>query len=124
MFREIGKRAKKAGQPPGTLLYNGDKKVTTPSIRIINYKDDAFYEKEDTDLDINFLLEHSSGVTWVNVEGLQNIELIKKVADHYQLHSLTIEDILNNDQRPKVEEFDGYLYITAKMIKWSTKTKT
>jgi magnesium transporter len=123
MFREVRKRARKAGQPPGTLVYTGDRKVTIPTITIINYNADAFHEQKGTDLDTDFLSENKTGTTWINVEGLQDIELIKKIADHYQLHPLTIEDILNNDQRPKVEEFENYIYITTKMLKWSGKTK-
>lgn len=123
MFREIHKRAKKAGQPPGSFIYTGDKKVTTPTVTIFNYTENNFREKKDTHLDTEFLLENHSGVTWINVEGLQDIDIIKKLAEFYQLHPLTIEDILNNDQRPKVEEFENYIYITTKMLKWSGKTK-
>jgi len=123
MFREVHRRAKKAGQPPGTFIYTGNKKITTPTISIFNYNGNNFREKKDTHLDTDFLLENQAGTTWINVEGLHDIELIKKLAEFYQLHPLTIEDILNNDQRPKVEEFEGYIYITTKMIKWSTKTK-
>jgi len=122
MFREIHKRTKKIGQPPGTLIYTGSKKFTIPSITFFNYNADHFHEKKDTDFDAEFLLKNKSGVTWINVEGLHDIELIKKIAEFYQLHPLTIEDILNNGQRPKVEEFKDYIYISTKMIKWSAKT--
>lgn len=123
IFPDIHKRAKKAGQPPGTLVYTGNAKVPTPTISIINYSSDQFNEKTSTTLDINFLNQNKSGVTWVNIEGLQNVALIKELAEYYQLHMLTIEDILNNEQRSKVEEFDHYLFITMKMLLWSTKTK-
>jgi magnesium transporter len=123
IFPDLHKRAKKAGQPPGTLIYTGNAKVATPSITILNYDSDSFNEKTNTNLDIDFLNQHKSGVTWVNVEGLQNVKLIKELAEYYQLHLLTIEDILNNEQRSKVEEFDNYIFITMKMLLWVPKTK-
>jgi magnesium transporter len=124
MFPEVRKRAKKAGQPPGTYIYTGENKVVTPEICMVVYSVDQFSEKTDTKLDVEFLQTAKPGVTWINIEGLQNIDLIKQVAEYYQLHPLTVEDILNNEQRPKLEEFDGYLFMAMKMLLWIPKTKT
>lgn len=123
MFSEVRKRVKKAGQPPGSFVYTGEKKVLTPKLSIVNYTTDNFSEITDTKLNTEFLKEHQQGVTWINVKGLQNIEMIQQIADYYRLHPLTVEDILNNEQRPKVEEFDGYLFIILKILIWSPKSK-
>ena len=54
-------------------------------------------------------------VNWINVDGQDNLENLEKLQSHFALHSLLIEDVLN-DQRPKSEEFDNYLFFTLKML--------
>ncbi len=54
-------------------------------------------------------------VNWINVDGLANPEILEKLQVHFGLHSLLVEDVLN-DQRPKSEEFDNYLFFTLKML--------
>jgi magnesium transporter len=54
-------------------------------------------------------------VNWVNLDGLNNQDIIEKLQAHFNLHSLLVEDLLS-DQRPKVEEYEGYLFFTMKML--------
>ena len=54
-------------------------------------------------------------VNWVNLDGLSNTAIIEKLQTHFSLHSLLVEDILN-DQRPKAEEYEDYLFVTLKML--------
>ena len=56
----------------------------------------------------------STTVTWINVDGIEDIEVIKDLGDCFGIHSLSLEDILNTDHRPKLEEFDNYVYIVLK----------
>ncbi|MDR3336030.1 MAG: magnesium/cobalt transporter CorA [Treponema sp.] len=60
--------------------------------------------------------KNPAGITWINVDGLDNFEAIHRLAEVYNIHALTVEDILNTEQRPKVEEFDHYLFISFKAI--------
>lgn len=57
----------------------------------------------------------SDRVNWINLDGLSNLECLEKLQSHFSLHALLIDDILN-DQRPKSEEFDKYLFFTLKML--------
>jgi magnesium transporter len=57
------------------------------------------------------------GTSWINVDGLNDTELIRRLAEIYAIHPLTVEDIQNTEQRPKVEEFDNYLFISLKAIR-------
>jgi magnesium transporter len=59
---------------------------------------------------------NSAGITWINVECLDQVEFIQHLGGAYKIHPLTVEDILDSDQRPKVEEFDDYLFITLKAV--------
>jgi magnesium transporter len=54
-------------------------------------------------------------VNWVNLDGLTNTSIIEKLQSHFCLHSLLVEDVLN-DQRPKSEEYEDYLFLTLKML--------
>lgn len=75
----------------------------------------AWMNKADT---VAGLLSHKNpaGITWINVECLDQIQHIQSLADIYRVHPLTVEDILDAAQRPKVEEFDDYLFITLKAV--------
>lgn len=124
MFGELRKRVKKAGQPPGTATYTGKKKAAETHLTVLTYSEHDFHEFYGKTLEEVLPSTKEPGVTWIHVEGLQNIALIEQLAKTYNIHPLTVEDILNVDQRPKVEEFEGYLFITLKMLMWNEKRRT
>lgn len=122
MFREIRKHARKAGQPPGTLLYTGKEKIAVPKITVTTYNEENFHEVTGDSLEECIPSDFGQHNLWINVDGLQDIKLIESVAAKYHLHPLTMEDILNVQQRAKIEEFSGYLFITLKILQYSKKT--
>jgi magnesium transporter len=64
--------------------------------------------------------KNPGGVTWIAVDGTGEAAAIHALADMYKIHALTVEDILNTEQRPKVEEFENYVFICLKAIKLDT----
>ncbi|MEJ2666493.1 MAG: magnesium/cobalt transporter CorA, partial [Deinococcales bacterium] len=56
------------------------------------------------------------GVRWLNVNGVHRAELVERIGTALELHPLTMEDIVSLGQRPKVEDYDRYLYITLRML--------
>jgi magnesium transporter len=58
-----------------------------------------------------------AGITWINIEGLDDSAPILQLADCYHIHPLTVEDILDTEQRPKAEEFEKYIFISVKALK-------
>lgn len=112
-------RAKKkaAGLPPGTPVYTGnivhDEKVT---INLIDYKGHLINEKVITDPSECSLYTQQDTISWIDVEGIHDVALIQKISNSISLHPLVLEDILNVDQRAKMEEYDGYIYIVLKMF--------
>lgn len=121
MFSEVHKRVKKAGQPPGTPIYTGTPTSKPPLITVITYNASEASEKTGHNLESCLLERKTDCITWVNIEGLQNLALIEEVAKEFHLHPLTVEDILNVEQRPKVEEFEGYIFVTLKVLLWNAK---
>jgi len=110
------KRSKKAGFPPGTLVHIGEKKTEEPKITIIDYDETHFEEREIKTIEECFVYKEKPTVTWINVDGLHQIEILEKLGDGFGLHPLVLEDILNTDQRPKMEDYGEYLYIVLKML--------
>lgn len=116
MPRIIKQRSKKAGLPPGTLVHIGERKAEEVKISIMNYDEASFQEKEVSAIEECFIFKDKPTVTWVNVEGIHQPEIIQKLGDCYGFHPLAMEDILNTDQRPKMEDYGDYLYIVLKML--------
>jgi magnesium transporter len=116
MRKLLKKRSGKAGLSPGSLVHIGEERQAAPRTEVITYD----LERLDTtypDLEMECLLLPLEGVvTWVNVEGIGRLELIKKLGDCYGIHPLVLEDIANTDQRPKAEEYDKYLFVVLKML--------
>ena len=95
---------------PGTVLYTGKKENVVTTLEIIDYSKEH-YEKVDTErIEDAFQFKGTDHVTWININGLSNTHNIETLGEHYQLHPLIQEDIVTTNQRPKMDEFDDYLY--------------
>jgi len=116
MAKLIKKRSKKAGLPPGTLVHIGEKGVGEPKVTLIDYDEANFEEREVKAAEECFPFKEKPTVTWINVEGVHQIEVIEKLGHCFELHPLVLEDILNTDQRPKMEVYGDYIYIVLKML--------
>ncbi len=117
--------SKKIGMPPGSLIYVGKadndvSQLAKPTISLIEYDATDFVERmlsfdDLARLNVN---ERSNKKFWLNIHGVHDAALIKQVGDLFHLHPLVQEDILNTDQRPKVDEFDDYLFLEARSFKY------
>jgi len=103
MAKLTKKRSKKIGLPPGALIHIGEGKAAVPRITIIDYDEIRFEEKEVRSVEECFPFRDKPTVTWINVDGVHQIEIIEKLGHCFGLHPLVMEDILNTDQRPKME---------------------
>ncbi|AOW21830.1 magnesium/cobalt transporter CorA [Urechidicola croceus] len=117
------KTSRKSGLPPGALIHVGSKKVDHVKVSVIDYNEDIYSEKICEQPSDCFEFKDSETVSWINIDGLHDTEVIAKIGNHFDLHSLTIEDVLNTNHRPKIEEFQNHIFITLKMLGIS-KNKT
>ena len=122
MPKPIKKRSKKAGLPPGTLVHIGEKKAETPKITIMDYDEAHFQEKETKTIEECLLFKDKPTVTWINIDGLHQVEILERLGECYGLHPLVLEDILNTDQRPKMEDYGEYLFIVLRMLNYNDKS--
>lgn len=114
----VVKRGGKLGAPPGTLLHIGRHRPASAAIQLISYGPDELVESDVSDLDRHEPLTRTGHISWVNVDSVADPAVVESLGRHYQLHPLVMEDILNTDQRPKVEEYPGYLYIVLRMLQF------
>ena len=122
MPKPIKKRSKKAGLPPGTLVHIGEKKAETSKITIMDYDEAHFQEKETKTIEECLLFKDKPTVTWINIDGLHQVEILERLGECYGLHPLVLEDILNTDQRPKMEDYGEYLFIVLRMLNYNDKS--
>jgi magnesium transporter len=110
---------KKVGQSPGTLHHVGVKKADKATLSLIRYNPDAVDETVlKPPYDFNALPEFP-GVHWLTLCGLHDISALEAVGNHQGLHPLVLEDILNTLHRPKLEEFDDYIFVVLKLLRFN-----
>ena len=121
MPRFVFNRSKKLGKPPGTLIFIGDQKTQSQEINLIEYNGKTLNEAKDTQFDSiknKIILETDDLTNWIDIIGLHGVENVEKIGSLFDLHPLTLEDILNTDQRPKFEEYQNYIFIVIKIISY------
>jgi magnesium transporter len=120
--RLIRRRKNKVGLPPGTPVFVGEKKAESTRITLLDYDEARFEEKAIQTVEDCFPCKDSPTVSWINVDGVHDVDLIGKLADKFEIHPLTLEDIVNTQQRPKFEDYDKYLYFVLKMLIYDDAT--
>lgn len=112
----VKKRSTKTGLPPGVLIHIGEKKVELAKINILDYDENQFEEKEARTIGECFPFKDKPTITWMNIDGLHQVDIIEKIGKNFDFHPLLLEDILNTEQRPKIEDFETHIYIVLKML--------
>ncbi|MFC1592852.1 magnesium/cobalt transporter CorA [Candidatus Omnitrophota bacterium] len=114
MTKVIKKKAKKSSTRQ--LLNKTEKKGGKAKIRIIDYNEVQFQEREAASAEDCFSFKDTSTVTWINIDGIDEVDVIEKIGNHFNWHPLLLEDILKTEQRPKIEDFGNYIFIILKMF--------
>ena len=116
MNDNLNDSAKTYGLPPGTLVHVGQRETGKVKISVMDYDEANIKERLLDSPEEAFPFFKSPTVTWINVDGIHNLEIIEKMGKHFGLHPLTLEDIVFTNQRAKFESFDNYIYILLKMV--------
>jgi len=115
--RSKGKsRSAKAGLPPGALIHIGKQREEAVSIDLIEFSEAEVRETFVKDFSGLHLCTEPGVVSWVNVNGIHDPEVIRNVGEVFGIHTLVLEDVLNTDHRPKVEPFEDHVFFTMKMM--------
>ena len=113
---QVGKRYHKPGTAPGTLRAPEARVAGPVQVTVIDYGPEHFEEKRIARIEDVFPYRDSPTVTWINVEGLQDVGLIEKLGRHFGFHPLALEDVLNCGQRPKIEDYGSYHFLVMKSL--------
>ncbi len=111
----VQKRSKKTGLSPGTLIHIGEQRTETVSVTLFNYAGTQCEEQVVTDVTA-LRLPADETVTWVNVGGVHKVDVLEAFGKCFGLHPLLLEDIANTDQRPKLDDYETYLFLVMKML--------
>ena len=115
--QSVRKRSQKVGLPPGTLVYIGDQTDETFEITTVTYNEQDYHETVNTLFkECPVISQDASTVTWINVNGINNTKNLEKLGACFHLHPLVLEDILNTEQRPKLDDYGDYLFVVLKML--------
>ena len=120
MKRHTEDAAAEIGRMPEEAVFIGSKKVENLSIDIFEYGDNEY--KEFWIENIREILPlNDKLVTWINVVGIHDNEQVKEIGALFDLHPLVVEDILNTKHRPKIEDFDDYIFVITKMLRYENE---
>ncbi len=108
--------SKKIGMMPGSLVYVGEKKGEKVKIQIVDYNEHQQVETEASEIEADPSFMGKDSVTWINVTGIHDTELIASLGSRFGLHPLVLEDVVNSEQRPKIDDYGDYLYVVLKII--------
>jgi magnesium transporter len=105
----------KVGAPPGTLTYTGKHRIST-KIRLHKYNKNECETLNIKSLDVldKNLSDHH--INWIDVVGFEDIDVIAKLGERFEIDTMTVEDMLNVGQLPKIEELEKYVYTTLKIV--------
>lgn len=116
------KRAK-TGLAPGSLIYTGQKYLEQTAVDVIRYDNDELHKIDQPDISKLRQYVETDKVTWFNIIGLHQVDKISQIGKDFGLSNLLVEDILDINQRPRIEEFDDFTSIVLKMIEYSEKNR-
>ena len=115
-MKKVRTRAEKAGLPPGSLVHVGhDDLARSMTVDLFAYSALEVVERRLKSID-EFTEIEQGRTGWLNIDGLNSERMLAHIGERFNLHPLLLEDILNTDHRPKVEEFNDCLFVVSRML--------
>jgi len=118
MTRLFKKSGQKPGLAPGSIVHIGEINDVS-KIQIINFDKEQIFENEIEKVEECFQFFEKPNVSWINVIGLHQIDIIEKIGKQLKIHPLVLEDIVNTYQQPKIEDYEDYIFIVIKMFRFN-----
>jgi magnesium transporter len=117
------RRARKAGLPPGSLLEIEKEKRQEVRLSLFSYTAEKWETLETTRIEEIFSARNDAAVCWINLDGVPEPGLLERIGSHFGIHPLVLEDIVNTDQRPKIESYDDFIYVVLRMLRYTDTPK-
>ncbi|WP_220272785.1 magnesium/cobalt transporter CorA [Aquitalea aquatica] len=113
---EVKQRVPSLGEAPGSLLPVGEQKLPSSSLALVEFGPQQLSENRFDSIAAGLAYQPEQPVLWLNVYGLHDPAVMQAIGERFQLHPLVQEDILNNRQRPKLEDYGDYLFIATRVF--------
>jgi len=110
------KKHSKPGAAPGLEALTKGRLAARVPVTVIDYTEDTVTERRLTTVEECRPLKESDSVSWINVDGISDVDLVAHMGKIFGLHPLALEDCIHVPQRPKVEFFESNVYIVTQMI--------
>ena len=104
------------GQAPGVAVYTGEPRKARVKLDLLAFAPRIFRVTEDLSPEEASQARAEDRICWIDIDGIHDAETVKGVGQRFGMHPLSVEDILDPDGRPKVEEYPDYLYLVARMV--------
>ena len=122
MSRYIKKKKEEIGLSPYALVFRGQKKTDKILLRAIDFDLEDVQELEITVPEQLLSLKKSKKLTWLNIDGLDNVTLMENMAKVFKIENNILSDVMNPEARPKVQEIENGIFVTIKILKYNDKT--
>lgn len=119
MSRYIKKKKEDIGLSPYALVFRGQKKTDKILLRAMDFDLENVSELEITSTDSLLALKKSKKLSWLNIDGLDNVKLMENLARVYKIENNILSDVMNPSVRPKMQEFENGIFITVKMLQYN-----
>lgn len=124
MHRYSGNRSQKAGLAPGTPVHIGKRKLDKVSLTVYEYNEKSLRKFIPDTMEECTRKNLEASVRWINIDGLHNTDILEQLGKNFNLHPLVVEDMLNTEQRPKLEDYGNYVFIVARMLSYDDSNKS
>src|SRR4029079_3015473 len=111
----VQKRSKKTGLPPGTLVHIGERRPDKVTLHVFHYNAAGCEELQPAQVD-QLSPPADESMVWINVGGVHNIDVLERLGKQFSLHPLLLEDVANTYHRPKLDDYEDYLFLVVKML--------
>lgn len=124
MARFLKSRARAKGAAPGSMIFMGKQKMESARIRLIKYSSQRVIEGEYDNIEEALAAIDDNMVCWLNIDGLHDTSMIRRVGNHFNISELILENVLNTGQRSKMYEDENHIALITKAIYLSEAEKT
>ncbi len=122
MARFLKPRFLSKGKAPGSLIFMGDQKMEKPRLRIIQFNESTINEFELSKIEDSKNYISNDIITWLNIDGLHDVDLIKSLGELFNIDNLILEDVVNTDQRPQYFENINNIGVILKFVNYKKET--
>jgi len=114
----MSRPSRKKGLAPGTPVHIGQKKTDKSSVRLIDFDETDIAVTEDATMHDITQPHPKQKIRWAHLTGVHDVDLVQKLCQHYAIHPLVIEDVVNTEHRPKLEVDKNYIFLVLKTFKF------